>query len=42
MLLGIWDDTVSYGSYINFDEIRIIDKAVWTDDFTPPTAPYTN
>lgn len=42
MILGIWDDTRNYGSYINFDEIRIIDKAVWTDDFTPPTAPYTN
>lgn len=42
MILGIWDDTAGYGYYGNYDEIRIINRAIWTDDFTPPTRPYNN
>lgn len=40
--LGQWDidGKYQYNGYI--DEVRIINKAVWTEEFTPPTAPYTN
>ncbi len=41
MILGIWDDTAGFGYYGNYDEVRITDKAVWTEEFTPPTRPYT-
>lgn len=42
MILGVWDNTSSYGYWGNYDEIRITDRAIWTDDFTPPTRPYNN
>ena len=38
--IGSWDlDNYYFTGYI--DELRIVGKAMWTDEFTPPTEPYT-
>ena len=42
--LGTWDFTKTrYPLLLTaIDEFRIVGKAMWTDEFTPPTEPYTN
>lgn len=41
LLVGnYWANGYNYVGYL--DEFRIVDRAVWTSDFTPPTSPHIN
>jgi len=40
--LGQWDINGLYQYQGYIDEVRIVNKAIWTDEFTPPTRPYNN